>query len=212
MSIDNFTDHPGKPIDSPRTLEACLRCGVDTAELYPQPVDAFKASAQEVFALTKIKYDHFEEKRQGARAACAARARAKSPALVRLALTCLAPLLHAQRVRALGHRCHRDGKGGACQGPRWVRARPTVAWLWSLFGHITQLHGLQQGGYDVGDGTCGAVLNTLRPPERGESYAGGNLARPPPGSLVCCRNASAWSASVNASRRRSSKPWSLSSR
>ena len=66
VSIDNFAKHPGKPIDSPRTLEACLRCGVDTAELYPQPPEAFKASPQEVFALTKIKYDHFEEKRQGA--------------------------------------------------------------------------------------------------------------------------------------------------
>ena len=66
VSIDNFHEHPNEQINSPRTLEACLRCGVDTAELYPQPIDAFKANNREVFALTKIKFDHCEEKRQGA--------------------------------------------------------------------------------------------------------------------------------------------------
>jgi len=66
VNIDNYLNNPDKPIDSPRTLEACLRCGVDTAELYPQPLEAFKANSREPDALTQIKFDHYEKRRKGA--------------------------------------------------------------------------------------------------------------------------------------------------
>jgi len=65
ISIDNFLDNKDRPIDSPRTIEACLRTGVDTSELYPQPLESFKENSRELPALTKIKAEHYEAKRVG---------------------------------------------------------------------------------------------------------------------------------------------------
>lgn len=64
FSIENFEENGGnyREINSPRTLESCLRSGLDPAELFPKPRAAFNAKN-----LTKemadIKYDAFEKKR-----------------------------------------------------------------------------------------------------------------------------------------------------
>lgn len=66
ITIDNFEESNGKyrEINSPRTLEACLRSGLDPTELYPRPKSDFKEKG-----LTKemldIKYSTFQEKRLG---------------------------------------------------------------------------------------------------------------------------------------------------
>mmetsp|Transcript_7259 Transcript_7259/g.7959 ORF Transcript_7259/g.7959 Transcript_7259/m.7959 type:complete len:524 (-) Transcript_7259:120-1691(-) len=64
ISIDNFEEQNGRyrEINSPRTLEACLRSGLDPSELYPRPKTDFKDKS-----LTKemldIKYTTFQNKR-----------------------------------------------------------------------------------------------------------------------------------------------------
>ena len=64
ISIDNFEEASGRyrEINSPRSLEACLRSGLDPSELYPRPKSDFKEKS-----LTKemldIKYQTFQNKR-----------------------------------------------------------------------------------------------------------------------------------------------------
>jgi hypothetical protein len=66
ISIENFEEAGGKyrEINSPRSLEACLRTGLDPSELYPRSKHEFKEKG-----LTKemldIKYTTFENKRRG---------------------------------------------------------------------------------------------------------------------------------------------------
>ena len=66
ISIENFEDGENvREINSPRSLEACLRAGFDPKELYPKPRSSFRSKT-----LTKemidIKYETFEKKRKGA--------------------------------------------------------------------------------------------------------------------------------------------------
>lgn len=66
ISAENFEEPSGRyrEINSPRTLEACLRSGLDPSELYPRPKSEFKEKG-----LTKemidIKYQVFQQKREG---------------------------------------------------------------------------------------------------------------------------------------------------
>jgi len=66
VSVDNFEDGGGnyREINSPRTLESCLRQGLDPSELYPRPRKNFfeKNMSKE---MVDIKYDFFEKKRRG---------------------------------------------------------------------------------------------------------------------------------------------------
>jgi len=72
LSILNFeTGGPGgKPglITSPRSLEACLRLGVDPRELLPHPVKAFGKSLDKKIKITpeeqQARYEHFELRRK----------------------------------------------------------------------------------------------------------------------------------------------------
>ena len=66
VNIDNFLDEENEQrrINSPRTLEACLRSGVDPAELYPKDLEEFDQPRQ-LPAVTALMYDHYEERRTG---------------------------------------------------------------------------------------------------------------------------------------------------
>ena len=63
-SIHNFEDESGcRMINSPRSLESCLRCGLDPSELLPQSRKAFvKGNLTE--DMIDIAYDKYENKRQ----------------------------------------------------------------------------------------------------------------------------------------------------
>ena len=64
INIDNFEVGDSRHvINSPRTMEACLRVGVDPSELYARKRGEFAGSglAKE---MVKIKYQSFEKKRQ----------------------------------------------------------------------------------------------------------------------------------------------------
>ena len=66
ISIDNFEEN-GKSyreINSPRTLEACLRSGLDPSELYPKPFNAI-AEKKMSKEMKEIKANAFENKRRG---------------------------------------------------------------------------------------------------------------------------------------------------
>lgn len=66
ITAENFEENNGgyRDINSPRTLEACLRSGLDPTELYPKGKKFFREKT-----LTKemidIKYETFEKKRHG---------------------------------------------------------------------------------------------------------------------------------------------------
>ena len=66
FSVENFEENGGKyrEINSPRSLEACLRSGLDPAELYPRAKKDFvdKTLTEE---MVDIKYKTFEKKRIG---------------------------------------------------------------------------------------------------------------------------------------------------
>lgn len=63
-SVDNFLEGGVvHEINSPRTLEACLRLGLDPAELAPKNENKFKTKDLPP-ELVKVKYDHFERKRK----------------------------------------------------------------------------------------------------------------------------------------------------
>jgi hypothetical protein len=67
VSIENFEDGDNtREINSPRSLEACLRAGLDPSQLYPKPPEAF-ASKKLTKEMIEVKIDHFEKKRQGTR-------------------------------------------------------------------------------------------------------------------------------------------------
>eukprot|EP01038_Epipyxis_sp_PR26KG_P009960 gene9960-13393_t len=65
FSVENFEENGGlyREINSPRTLEACLRSGLDPAELYPKKPDQF-ISAELTKQMVEIKFNTFEKKRQ----------------------------------------------------------------------------------------------------------------------------------------------------
>jgi hypothetical protein len=66
ISVENFEDATGKyrEINSPRTLEACLRCGLDPTELYARPKGQFKEKGLTPEMLD-VKYQTFQTKRLG---------------------------------------------------------------------------------------------------------------------------------------------------
>jgi hypothetical protein len=66
ISIENFEESSGtyRDINSPRTLESCLRCGLDPAELYPKS-RSFFVSKELTKEMVDIKRETFEKKRYG---------------------------------------------------------------------------------------------------------------------------------------------------
>lgn len=66
FSVENFEESGGnyREINSPRSLEACLRSGLDPAELYPRPQKDF-VSKNLTDEMVDIKYKAFEKKRMG---------------------------------------------------------------------------------------------------------------------------------------------------
>lgn len=66
ITIHTFeqADNVRKEINSPRTLEACLRSGYDPAELRSKPRSFFKEAGL-TEEMIDIKYNLFERKRQG---------------------------------------------------------------------------------------------------------------------------------------------------
>lgn len=66
FSVENFEEPGGKyrEINSPRSLEACLRSGLDPAELYPRPKRELMSKTM-TEEMLEIKFKTFERKRQG---------------------------------------------------------------------------------------------------------------------------------------------------
>lgn len=66
VTVDNFEQGAGsyREINSPRTLEACLRSGLDPSELYPRSKRFFREKNLTPEMLN-IKFDTFERKRHG---------------------------------------------------------------------------------------------------------------------------------------------------
>ena len=65
VSVLNFEQaERGTEINSPRTLEACLRAGYDPSELLPKQRKDFKENGL-TGEMIDIKYQAFERKRQG---------------------------------------------------------------------------------------------------------------------------------------------------
>ena len=65
ISVLNFEQaEPGSEINSPRTLEACLRAGYDPSELLPKQRKHFKEKGL-TDEMIDIKFQTFERKRQG---------------------------------------------------------------------------------------------------------------------------------------------------
>jgi hypothetical protein len=66
ISVENFEEPNGRyrEINSPRTLEACLRSGLDPTELYPRSKAEFK-DANLSKEMLDIKYSAFQSKREG---------------------------------------------------------------------------------------------------------------------------------------------------
>jgi hypothetical protein len=66
VSVENFEDANGRfrEINSPRSLEACLRSGLDPSELYPRTKGALRERGLSPEKL-EIKYTSFENKRKG---------------------------------------------------------------------------------------------------------------------------------------------------
>jgi hypothetical protein len=68
ISIENFEVGDNiREINSPRTLEACLRSGLDPQELYPKSRSAF-VSRKLTKEMIDIKFETFERKRRGEKA------------------------------------------------------------------------------------------------------------------------------------------------
>lgn len=78
ITVDNFEDISAsnekyREINSPRSLEACLRSGLDPAELYPKSKNLFlrslkstsRASSPLTVEMMDIKFDSFNKKRLG---------------------------------------------------------------------------------------------------------------------------------------------------
>lgn len=65
ISVENFEDGgTALEINSPRSLESCLRSGLDPSELFPKPYEKF-ASKGLTKEMVEIKLDNFEKKRRG---------------------------------------------------------------------------------------------------------------------------------------------------
>lgn len=66
ISVENFEEGKDsyREINSPRTLEACLRSGLDPSELYPKGRRTF-AEKNLSKDMVDIKHGFFEKKRQG---------------------------------------------------------------------------------------------------------------------------------------------------
>ena len=65
VSIENFVDGEiVRELNSPRTLEACLRAGLDPSELYPKSLDAFK-SKRLTSEMVALKLENYDKKRRG---------------------------------------------------------------------------------------------------------------------------------------------------
>ena len=67
-TIENFEEGGGRyrVINSPRSLEACLRSGLDPAELYPKPKNLFTRTAKDLSReMLDIKIDSYNKKRNG---------------------------------------------------------------------------------------------------------------------------------------------------
>ena len=62
VTLDNFANADG-PIDSPRSLEACLRTGIDPAELIPKSLTEFVKN-NEFREVAVMLHEHFEHRRQ----------------------------------------------------------------------------------------------------------------------------------------------------
>lgn len=65
VTLDNFEEHVPRPINSPRSLEACLRLGVDPLDLVARDVESFLTKGTER-ALAEMQQQHFERRRKGA--------------------------------------------------------------------------------------------------------------------------------------------------
>ena len=68
ITLDNFLQEDGRPrkINSPRSLEACLRQGIDPSELRPLKLEVFIEEENELTGLRDVavaKYEHYEERR-----------------------------------------------------------------------------------------------------------------------------------------------------
>lgn len=64
-SVDTFEDgNKAKLINSPRSLEACLRLGLDPIDLMPKPLTHFK-DKNFTDEMIEMKYKYFEQKRKG---------------------------------------------------------------------------------------------------------------------------------------------------
>mmetsp|Transcript_2734 Transcript_2734/g.2867 ORF Transcript_2734/g.2867 Transcript_2734/m.2867 type:complete len:515 (-) Transcript_2734:402-1946(-) len=65
ISLENFEDggETAREINSPRSLESCLRSGIDPSELYPRPYDSFH-SKNLTKEMVDIKFDRNEKKRR----------------------------------------------------------------------------------------------------------------------------------------------------
>ena len=65
ISVENFEDgETAREINSPRSLESCLRSGLDPSELFPKPYEKF-ISKKLTKEMVEIKYENFEKKRRG---------------------------------------------------------------------------------------------------------------------------------------------------
>lgn len=65
VNVLNFQENgTTREINSPRTLEACLRSGYDPSELLPKPRSAF-VTKNRTPEMVDIKYEAFERKRKG---------------------------------------------------------------------------------------------------------------------------------------------------
>lgn len=67
-TIENFEEGGGRyrVINSPRSLEACLRSGLDPAELYPKSKNFFTNSTKDLSKeMLEIKIDSYNKKRNG---------------------------------------------------------------------------------------------------------------------------------------------------
>lgn len=64
ISLDNYEQFLPRPINSPRSLEACLRQGVDPKELVPHHVEDFMEQGMER-EFAEMQHQHFERKRKG---------------------------------------------------------------------------------------------------------------------------------------------------
>ena len=62
-TIHSFED-AGRAINSPRSLEACLRVGIDPSELVPRTLKSFAKKGLEEDFVQKL-HGNFERKRKG---------------------------------------------------------------------------------------------------------------------------------------------------